>query len=128
MSIDVSVILQGLDSGSIPVVSGLSAFLLKSRDSPVDVLTALPYVLSQLESSTDSTTISTALELLTELLGPNEEECVGVQAADELIQSVSFSRLFQLLSITEFSAPGSILAQIRLSLQWVIIIITPESI
>ena len=81
MSTDVTAILSGLEKGSLPIQSGLSAFLLKSREAPVEVLEALPYVLNHLETSQDFQTISTVLELLAELLGPCEDENVGITVA-----------------------------------------------
>jgi hypothetical protein len=69
MSVDVSVILNGLETGSIPVQSGISALLLKSRDSPAEVVSAIDYILQLLETSQDFGAVSTSLELLSELLG-----------------------------------------------------------
>lgn len=103
MSTDVSAILNGLEKGSLPTQSGLSAFLLKSRESPAEVVEALPFILRHLETSEELQSISTTLELLAELLGPCEDETVGERVSDCLVKSECFSRLFQFLSNTEFS-------------------------
>ena len=51
----------------------------------------------------DLSTISSVLELLAELLGPNEDDSVGLLVSERLVQSHSFTRLFQFLPTAEFS-------------------------
>ena len=100
---DVAVILQSLESGTLPMQSGLSALLMKSRDNPVEVLSSVPFLVQRLSNENDLNKISIILNIFCELLGASESESVGDSTAESIIKSDVLTALFSLLPETEFS-------------------------
>ncbi|CAG5111689.1 Oidioi.mRNA.OKI2018_I69.chr2.g5968.t2.cds [Oikopleura dioica] len=100
---DVAVILQSLESGTLPMQSGLSALLMKSRDNPVEVLSSVPFLVQRLSNENDLNKISIILNIFCELLGASESERVGDSTAESIIKSDVLTTLFSLLPETEFS-------------------------
>lgn len=101
---DVAVILQSLESGTLPMQSGLSALLMKSRDNPVEVLSSIPFLIKRLSSENDLNKISIILNIFCELLGAStESESVGASTAESIIKSDVLTTMFSLLPETEFS-------------------------
>jgi hypothetical protein len=100
---DVAVILQSLEAGSLPMQSGLSALLMKSRDDPVEVFASVPFLIQQISSENDLNKISIILNIFCELLGASERESAGDATAEAIIKSNVLASFFNLLPESEFS-------------------------
>jgi len=100
---DVAVILQSLEAGSLPMASGLSALLMKSRDDPVEVFASVPFLIQQLSSENDLNKISIILNIFCELLGASERESAGDATAEAITKSNVLASFFNLLPESEFS-------------------------